>query len=809
MSVSDRYPSLHLATSLMAASLLLLMICGHASAQETISVDPQHCRIVLPEAPAPAQTAAAEQLQSHLALITGMEVPLTTAGDGAVGYPFYIGVNARGDLFPMAPEEARWAVTPEATYLYGEDERHAGSQTAVFAFLEDQLGVRWLAPGDLGLSYVPQESLTLKVGASSWLPVLEQRGIRTSTRPGRYPERKPDTEEFFDLFARSNEEHDDHAEQVRLWRARMRMGSHTQISYGHAFTDWWERYSDTNPQYFALNVWGRREPEALTRPSGVRSTFTQRERQSVKLCVSNPDVAEQIVANWVAEGMRSPWISVCENDLTWGFCRCDNCCALDVHREGEEFVDHLTDRYVYLTNAVARLAKQHNPNAGAVMYAYEATEQPPRRERVEPNVVVGIVPTTVDLDKLEELYGGWSAMGAKKLFHRPNLPLYFHSTAIPIGAERQMFEVLQLAVKHGAVVADYDSLNGMWPVCGMADYILARAMSEPEKPFEHWEDHYCAAYGAAADDVKRYHRYWREELWEARLLPDLDAIVTRGKYYNFARGLMWSLKDYYRTGDFDRTDAILQEAAAHDLAPTQRRLLDHLILTNQHARLTFTAITTTGIPKFEHSRALLEFRAQHRDALLVSWMGLFANETRFGDICGLKTAQRLQEYPLPWVPTALAWRFKLDPNNVGLAEGWRDLAPDQMEDWELMRTDFHWENPYDREAYPSEELRARLKDYDGIGWYATEQSMPAEFEGREIYLYFGAVDESCWVYVNGQLAGEHIFRESNDWNTPFEIRIDPFLDPAQNRQQIRVRVEDRSGAGGLWKRVWLVSRMPQ
>jgi hypothetical protein len=24
-----------------------------------------------------------------------------------------------------------------------------------------------------------------------------------------------------------------------------------------------------------------------------------------------------------------------------------------------------------------------------------------------------------------------------------------------------------------------------------------------------------------------------------------------------------------------------------------------------------------------------------------------------------------------------------------------------------------------------------------------------------------------------------------------------------------VRVEDRSGAGGIWKRVWLVSRMPQ
>jgi len=77
--------------------------------------------------------------------------------------------------------------------------------------------------------------------------------------------------------------------------------------------------------------------------------------------------------------------------------------ALDVPREGEEFGEHLSDRYVYLTNAVARLAREHDPEAGAVMYAYNAAEQPPRRERVEPNVVVGIVPTTVDLEELEQL----------------------------------------------------------------------------------------------------------------------------------------------------------------------------------------------------------------------------------------------------------------------------------------------------------------------------------------------------------------------------------------------------------------------
>ncbi len=333
-------------------------------------------------------------------------------------------------------------------------------------------------------------------------------------------------------------------------------------------------------------------------------------------------------------------------------------------------------------------------------------------------------------------------------------------------------------------------------------------MCEPERPFEYWEQHHCAAYGAAAEDGRDYYRYWREEVWDARLLPDLDAVATRGKYCNFARGLTWSLDDYYRAEDFDETDAILQRASARELAPAQHARLDELILANEHARLTLNAIVTTGIPEFEHSQALLDFRTAHRDDVPLNRIGLFANETRFGDITGLKSAAALQEYPLPWVPTALAWRFRLDPEDAGLAEGWQALSAADVARWELMRTDFQWENPYDGETYPSQEPREKLKNYDGIGWYAIEQAMPEGFAGREIHLYFGAVDESCWVYVNGQLAGQHIFEQPNDWNTPFEIRMDPFVDPEKARQGIRVRVEDRGGAGGIWKRVWLVSRMP-
>jgi hypothetical protein len=782
---------------------LSFLTCTCAGAQPVV-VKPQECRIVLPEAADKVKIAAAEELQRHLRLITGMEVAISAAAEAGAGYRFCVGIPAPGDTRPLAPEEARWVITPEGTYLFGDDERRCGSQFAVYAFLEDQLGVRWLTPEDRGISYESRTTLTLTPGASSWAPTLEGRSIRPSVRIGHHPQRKDYADEFWS-FARTGEEHDRYATGERLWYLRMRMGSHTALSYGHAFTNWYDKFGKTHPEFLALNKWGKREPERDREPQG-QTAFTAFERETVKLCVSNPAVAQQIVANWVAGGMKSKWVNVCENDMGWGYCRCEGCRKLDVPREGEEFGIHVTDRYIHLANAVARLARQHHPEAGAVMYAYNETERPPRRERLDPNLCIGIVPTTVDLKELEQLYTDWEAVGAKTTFTRPNLPLYYHTTAIPLGAERQMFEVLQLAVKHGAIVADYDSMTGMWPVCGMADYILAKAMSDPAKPFEFWEDHYCAGYGPAAGDVKHYFRYWREDLWEKRILPHLGPLIVKGKYFNLARGVMWSLGDYYRLEDFDRTDAILKEAAARQLGEVHRRHVNELMLANQHARLTFAAITRKGVEGFAHSKALLDFRTEHKHDLAFSWLGLFATETRFGDITGLRTAEQLKQYPLPWVQTALAWRFKLDPKDVGLAEKWQDLEPAQMTDWELMRTDFHWENPYEGAPYPSAELRAQLKDYDGIGWYATQQAIPPQFAGRDIFLYFGAVDESCWVYVNGKLVGQHLFEKPDDWNTPFEIRIDPYLIPEKGLQRISVRVEDRGGAGGIWKRVWLVSK---
>jgi len=789
------------------AMLACVSLSFTVSSGETITVSPSNSVILAPSEPTRPQLEAAEELAKHLGLITGVAITAATGPAAPEGkYPFCVGIPPRDDAKPFAPEEARWLVTPAAAFFYGAGSRSdRGALFAVYAFLEDQLGVRWTEPGDQGIAFVEQSPLVLTPGASSWAPQLEKRSIRVGRRVKRYGGLSDRLAEFSD-FLISHEEHDRIARDQLTWRNRMRMGGHSTVDYGHVFTGWWDKYAESHPEYFGLNKWGRREPEKRKRPTTAEVEFTEKDRESVKVCASNPGVVAQIVRQWLDRGRRTKWVNACMNDQVWGFCRCPSCLKLDGRKEGEElgqYLTGLTDRYVYLTNQVAREARKHDPEAGAVMYAYETSELPPRREKVDPNVAVVIVPTTVDVPELHELYVAWRKVGAGVMLLRPNYHCYYNTLPLPMGFEKQMFEAFQVAVEYGMTGTDYDHLIGLWPVHGLSDYVLVRAFSDPSKPFEHWEDHYCFAYGPAAAYVKAYFRYWREEFWEKRIKPELGKIVVKGKCHNFARGVYWSLDEHYRAEDFDLSDAILEQAAARDLSNSQKDKLQQLVLANRHARLILEAANAKRLSQFQASQALLAFRTQHKSDLRLPWLTVFSTETRFGDRTGMTIARRLKAYPLPWRQTGLAWRFKLDPADIGLQEKWQELNWQQTGDWGRLRTDFYWDNPYRSETDPA--LYEKVKGYDGIGWYSSRQIIAEEMRGRQLFLHFGAVDDSCWVYVNGKLAGRHLCEKPEDRNAPFEIRIDPYVD-GTGFQIFTVRVEDKGGPGGIWKRVWLVSK---
>ena len=470
-------------------SILALALLPAFSHAEDIEVDPHRAAIILPEDAGSIRRFAALELQKHLNLITGTLTPILARPENGM-YPFYLEVPAGTALKGLSREEARWLATPKGTWLYGEDFQgipakkaddftpvfiktsRTGTLFAVYDFLEKELGVKWLEPGDSGIVHPSAAILKFSSGSGSWSPgKLVQRQIRSGySNWAQYSKRVAPT--LPEPFRQTREQYEKASDAVRIWLKRQRMGNSSPMSYGHAFTRWWELYGKEHPEYFAMQTDGVRRPEYPAQPD--RS----------KLCVSNPAVHDRIIANWRAEKNPPQIINVCEND-SGGYCRCPECLKLDAPLKGEKFGDNLSDRYVWFANAVRRKAAKIDPDASVIMYAYACYRFPPRREKVDPQVIIGFVPSMMDLEKVGVMYRGWKQAGAGKLFLRPNDQHV--NTGLPMGFEKQMFDHFQLGIKNGIIGTDYDSLHNFWPATGFADYILARAHTDPSKSCEHWE----------------------------------------------------------------------------------------------------------------------------------------------------------------------------------------------------------------------------------------------------------------------------------------------------------------------------------
>jgi len=797
----------------------MIALASEGPGAETVTVDPENCVIVIPDDLETQHASyrskvqlASEELQKHLALITGKTPEIVKIGQGDIsGYPFYIQAGLPKDSGELRPGEARWRVTRNAVYLFGNnDGGERGTPNAVYDFLERQLGVRWIEPGDVGIGYRKRTLLTLMVGEHRWAPTVMFRKIRQGIRAITPPE----TYEF-EAERERIEAHNRRVAEVVGWQTRMRMGG-SSPGGGHTFHGWWDKYGATHPEYFALTDKGQLAPLRLKGKSWEES------KAWVKICPSNPDVAGQVVDEWLPRKHLLKYLSVGVNDGVEGFCRCPRCKALDVRQEGEEFAEHLTDRYMHLANLVAAKARAHRPDAMVAVYAYMKTVQPPRRVKLEPNIVVHLVPYVIPLDRqvTEELFLGWKEAGAKHFAFRPNYHYKYHKICIPLGLEQQMFDIFQLAYQFGILSANYDSLMNHWPVTGFADYVLAKSMSEPDQPFEYWEDHYCRGYGAASEEVKEYFRYWRTEIWQKRLLPNMNKLITRGRIGDFGRGLMWSLKyynheiyrpegcdHYYETADFDRTDEILERALTGDITENDREKVEQLMLANRHARQLFKALSTQGMAKYPHSKELHRFRKEHQDDLRLQWGNIAWFERKYlGDATGLELVEMLRDYPLPYRETPFQWHFKIDPDDIGLTQKWYELDwPTPRSEWTPIRINVPWSNTYECLGEKLK-LKERLKTYDGIGWYSTNLTVPKEMRGRSVFLYFPIVDESCWVYVNGKLAGKRICEKPEDVTTPVVVQIDAQVDWGAKGQTVVVRVKDSSGPGGIRERVWVVSK---
>ena len=557
----------------------------------------------------PAQKYGADELAHHLKLVSGVKIA-EASSPAAAGLSFLFAKPE--DASAPAPFEAHYRIDGGRVWFWGDEtKKYPGAQFAVYSFLKDELGVRWAFPGERGIVFKPASAIDLPAKKSAVykppyrLEIMRTMSGKTYTRPNMPI--MPDflkTDPVPPALRLSDAEKQSRCMDVGRWLRRQRLFSPDPFPYGHAFQKWQDRFEKTHPDYIALHGGLNGKTPSRHFWNGAWS----------KLCVSNPGVVDQIIADWQAAGTPR-YINACENDGS-GLCECEACRALDCDRPGEDFLAHKTDRYLNFWNRIAAKAKAIRPDVQVVTYIYSYYRHAPRRERVEhpDNMIFGAVPSLAD--DVGAFYESWRNAGMRQFFLRPNYLAYIG--VLPRGVEKAVYDAYQVACSYGLVGVDFDASTWRY-VMDLEMYVTSRMIAEPGVGFDQLVDEFCSAYGAAAPDVKAYHARIRarrdariaaarEEAKKANVLDDSQLVFAQARMHS----------EEALRGDL----ALLERARAkRALRPVEAARLDDMIARAKGYVLAYR-LFKAGVNKndlysiAEAGRGLLDYRIKNRDALM-------------------------------------------------------------------------------------------------------------------------------------------------------------------------------------------------
>ena len=160
-------------------------------------------------------------------------------------------------------------------------------------------------------------------------------------------------------------------------------------------------------------------------------------------------------------------------------------------------------------------------------------------------------------------------------------------------------------------------------------------------------------------------------------------------------------------------------------------------------------------------------------------------------ITGIKAGTPRAEYPRPqfersqWLNLNGTWTYTFDFGKSGVN---RDFRNSKGFDKNILV-------PFCPESKLS---GVEYTDFINSMWYQRTISVPAEWEGKQILLHFGAVDYEATIYIDGQEVMQHFGTGSS-----FEMDITKYV-PAGKSANLVVRVNDnlRSGMQPGGKQCW-------
>jgi hypothetical protein len=457
--------------------------------------------IVVPAQANERETRAASELQHYVKAICGVELPLTQDGKRVSGTGLYIG-RCEPSLDSDVPAKA---LNPETYALRVRGGRvfFAGRQPtpvyfAVVSFLQENLGVRWFAPGE-EWEYVP------------------------TGKPG---ELTVDVKDVVSVPSTSPRIWSGHGwnEDWKTWELRNKVvisevvpRRQFQNNVYRVFPP--SQYGQTHPEYYPL-IGGKRWIPSSDGDSAWRP------------CESNPEVQRLVVEHarqWFDAHPDVDSFSVGMDDISH-LCGCENCRAWDPRPDSYE-KGEFSDRHYKFVNAIAREIGKTHPDRyiGTLIYSI-ARKLPETVDQLEPNVFGYITETSAAWwdPALKAADHKLTREWAKRCQHLSRYDYYGFACMTPRVYPHHMAEQVKLDKSLG-MEGMYTEVYTFLPHTAPMIYAFAKLQWDAKLDVDDLlGDFYARMFGPAAGTMKRYFALLERSyntprpgrrVWEHRDLP--------------------------------------------------------------------------------------------------------------------------------------------------------------------------------------------------------------------------------------------------------------------------------------------------
>ena len=741
--------------------------------------------IVTSDSPSKNARTAANELQKYIEKISGAKLPIASDSTPLSGCMVLVGPSKLTNQIPNLKipsgrtknlREEGFVVRTHRNRLVlaGNDtEPYLGTRYAVIEFLH-RLGVRWFMPGEMG-EIIPKIS-TVAVG-----PV-------NITQSPDFPVR-----DFWE-HARGNM-----ASECAEWKIHNKMNPHSIEVFGVPSDGSVSRFLpkeqfEDHPEWFALNKDGTRSKEHPCMTSeGMIKHFAERIKTRARM-------GKAVTAFAPVDGNPRCW---CQNCAKIG----NNFDGFGANNRDPEPEYSISNEWFYFVNRILTEVNSEFPDHIIATNGYANRDIPPEMPpeiQFNPSQNLTIMfaniaactihayddPKCWQMQRQGQMIRQWSKLSDKVWIYNYNYTMLVHKGTITPMVHRIRRNIPLL--KQLGVIGFFDQDEADWALTGIPTRLVrARLEWDVETDVDAvMNDFFDKWFGRAASPMKAYYNAL-ENAFENAPQHGHEDVILRAIY---TERLMSKLDSLIRAAE---RAAKSEKEKAH--LRIERVIYNHLC---EFVAMEKAKRMCNFAQAANHAGRMVEMQDEmNKISPFMGWHPYAVYDCKW-EKKRMEKARARTHGPEGVLVASLPEnaRFRTDPYDDGLYERWQDLPADAPK-WKNMKISSGWDTQglHDKKGRP----------YKGIAWYKFDVKVPANVQGKTVFLYGLAVVNEAWVWVNGRYAGHRPYKMP--WFRPHSMELDVsrLLKPGK-KNSITIRILcnfDVFGANGIYEPMFLYTKI--